>query len=253
MDTHPAQPQIDATQPTDGDVPSFGPARYWWRAVLVAAIITVPLNWLLGSLLWLPYYSGLFGFLVEGLIAGAVAFRVARAARPVTKWNRMVGIALLVVFSINVLLLFEYHHFRNKIALPPKFVTTRNRIIRQEKDEAARVAAVRAVETQAQQAFANMLANNFPPANAYGYARWATVAGVADIEVQGERERIEARHRGWIWPVRTGIGALLLALGFWLAFDALAQREPVRNVLLPGEPFDEIDDLDDEEDEAEEA
>jgi len=211
-------------------------------------MITVPLNWLLGSLLWLPYYSGLFGFLVEGLIAGAVAFRVASAARPVSKLNRIIGIALLVVFSINVLLLFEYHHFRNKIALPPKFVTTRNHIIRAQKDESARVAAIEAVETQAQQAFSNMLADNFPPANAYGYARWVTVTGLADIDVQGERERIEARHRGWIWPVRTGIGALLLALGFWLAFDALAQGEPVRNVLQPGESFDEIDDLDEDED-----
>lgn len=212
----------------------------------VAAIITVPLNWLLGALLWLPYYSGLFGFLVEGLIAGAVAFRVASRARPVSRLNRVLGISLLVVFSINVLLQFEYHHFGNKIPQPPKFAKARNQIIRIEKDEPTRIAAVRAIDAEVKQAFEAILRNQFPPANAYGYARWATVSGEMVLTVRGDAERIVAGHRGWVWPVRTGVGMILLALGFWLAFDALAQRDPVRNVLQPGEPFDEIDDLDDE-------
>ena len=38
------------------------------------------------------------------------------------------------------------------------------------------------------------------------------------------------------------LGAILLVVGLALAFDALKSPSPVRNVLLPGEEYEELDD-----------
>lgn len=230
-----------AVEPTAPTAISEAPAAFF-RALVVAAVVLLALDWLLGSLMWLPFFSGLLGFFVEGLIAGGVAFRFARRARPISRGRLWFGIIMLVAISMSGLLFFEYWHFCGRVGRAPYFSKTRNGVIQKETDETPRLAALAEVQSGTVRAFRDYLAEDYPPGGALGYARWATTSGIATIEFRGESQRIEAGHRGWIWPVRTAIGAILLAVSLALAFDALKSPVPVRNVLLPGEEYEELED-----------
>ena len=221
---------------TPTDPAAFG------RALAIAAIVLVVLDWLLGALMWLPFFSGLLGFFIEGLIAGGIAFRFARGARPVPRRRLWTGILLLVAIGMSGVLFFEYWHFCERVGRPPNYSRTRNAILKKEPDEATRLAALSDLSTESVRRFREFISREYPPGGTLGYAHWATVSGVAQIEVRGESQKVEAGHRGWVWPIRTAIGAILLAAGLALAFDALKSATPVRNVLLPGEEFEEIED-----------
>lgn len=232
----------DATKAVPAPVATpANPSALLW-ALTIAAVLLVALDWLLGSLMWLPFFSGLLGFFVEGLIAGGIAFRFARGARPVGRLRLWSGIALLVVIGMAGLVFFEYYHFCGRVSQPPNFSRTRNAILKEEADPSSRRAALDKVGDDAVGAFQSYLSDNDPPGGAIGYAIWATKSGVAKIQLRGETQKIEAGHRGWVWPIRTAIGAVLLTFGLALAFDALKSPLPVRNVLLPGEEYEELED-----------
>lgn len=239
-----AEPQQQTGIETDAEPPVVTPTdpAAFLRALAIAAILLLVLDVLLGTLLWLPFFSGLLGFFVEGLIAGGVAFRVARAARPVPRRRIWTGIILLVAISMSGVLYSEYAWFSWRVGRPPTFSRVRNSILKKELDETRRLAALAELSSESIEKFRAYLSELYSPGGAMGYARWATTSGVAPIEVHGETEKIEAGHRGWIWPVRMAIGAILLAVGLALAFDALKLVSPVRNVLLPGEAYEEIED-----------
>ncbi|MCB9855902.1 MAG: hypothetical protein H6818_09475 [Phycisphaerales bacterium] len=238
------EPQQQAGNAVDVGAPIVKPAdpAAFFRALVIAAILLLVLDVLLGTLLWLPFFSGLLGFFIEGLIAGGIAFRFARAARPVSRHRLWVGILLLVAISMSGVLYSEYWWFCGRVGRPPMFSKARNVILQKETDEARRLAALSELSTESVQRFKSYLSESSPPGGALGYARWVTKSGVASIDVRGETQKVEAGHRGWIWPVRTAIGAVLLAVGLALAFDALKLTTPVRNVLLPGEEYEEIED-----------
>lgn len=233
---------------TDADPTVRGPAKAkdnasaaFWRGVVAAGMVLVALDWLLGALLWLPFFSGLLGFLVEGLIAGGIGFRIARAARPVPRWKLWLGIALLVAVSSTALLWFEHHHFSAQVGRAPMFAEARTAAIRNASTDKARREAVREVGAESEAAFRAFLDRSYPPGGPLGYARWATGSGTATLQVRGVEDEVKAGHRGWAWPIRTGLGALLLLLGLALAFDGLKSPTPVRNVLSPGEEYEEIE------------
>ncbi|HPF41652.1 MAG TPA: hypothetical protein P5081_19465 [Phycisphaerae bacterium] len=229
--------------PTGGDAnvtPPY-PAAFTW-ALGVAAVGLLLLDCILGALMWLPFFSGLLGFFIEGLIAGGIAFRVARAARPVPRRRLWSGILLLTAISMVGVVTAESFWFSWRIGRPPNFTTLRNVILKGEADETRRLDALTSLSDESIAKFQAYLDGAYPPGGPYGYARWATALGVANIELRGETQRIEAGHRGWIWPIRTGIGAILLVIGLAMAFDALKFATPVRNVLLPGEEYEEIED-----------
>jgi len=225
----------------DAPAQASDPAAFW-RALVVAAVALVALDWLLGSLLWLPFYGGLLGFFIEGLIAGGIAFRFARPARPASRKRLWSGIAILVVVSMAAILFFEYWHFCGRVGRPPHFPRSRNHAQARADDDAGRRSALDRVGDEAIAEFRAYLSRDYPPGGPLGYARWATSNGFVELSVRDESQKIEAMHRGWVWPVRTAIGAVLLAFGLSLAFDALKSPEPVCNVLLPGEEYEEIDD-----------
>jgi hypothetical protein len=225
---------------TDGTRPDRQPVGFW-RGIGVAVLVLVALDWLLGSLLWLPFFSGLIGFLVEGLIAGGIGFRVARSARPVSRRDLWTGILFAVVISSAALLWFEFFHFSARIGRPPNFAKARNQALRDSEGDDARRAASKAIGAESIAAFHAFLESSYSPGGAIGYARWVTTSGETTLTVRGDEEKIVAEHRGWIWPIRSFVGALMLVLGLGLAFDALKSPTPVRNVLAPGEAYEEID------------
>lgn len=238
------EPQQQAESIGEPVVTAVVPEDPWafGRALIVAAVVLIALDWLLGMLLWLPFFSGLLGFFVEGLIAGGIAFRYGRRARPIGRRRLWSGIALLVVISMIGVLFFESYHFCNRVGEPPYFTRSRNLVLKSESDAASRKAALEELSSDAVSAIYAFLANEYPPGGMLGYARWATMSGTATIELRGESQSIRAEHRGWVWPTRTAIGAILLAVGLAMAFDALKDPTPVRNVLLPGEEYEEMED-----------
>lgn len=206
----------------------------WGSALGVAFVLLVCLDWLLVRLLWLPLFSGLFFFLVAGLLVGGLSFRLARNARPMTK-KRIAGGVLLVAFmSILVTICLEYRHVTNSIGSPPKFASVRNELVR-EVGSSARIDAL------VSERFKQQLTRDFPPGGPVGYVRWTLASGKMELEVEGTKEIVSTAHRGLIWPARTLAALLLTAAGLWLSFEALQSSDPVSNVLAPGEEYEEID------------
>lgn len=234
-------PNPENPPPTTLEPPPDRRPTAFWRGVAVAVLVLIALDWLLGALLWLPFFGGLIGFLVEGLIAGGLGFRVARSARPVSRRQLWAGILVAVVISSAAVLWFEYFHFSARIGRPPNFAKARNQALRDAEGDDGRRSASNAVGAESVTAFHNFLESEYSPGGAVGYARWVTTSGVAVLKVRDVEEKIEAEHRGWIWPIRSFVGALMLVLGLGLAFDGLKSPTPIRNVLVAGEEFEELD------------
>lgn len=202
--------------------------RAWLTACVTAVILLSALGWLLARLIWLPYYFGLFFYLVGGLLVGATAFRIGRPARPLAKATLVRGVVAVALVSVCISVLWEYAHFVATVGDPPRFAAARN----------AAVAAGRPpqeVEAAAARAFKEYLRTMHPPGGVVGYVRWSIESGEATLTVAGAGATLTTDHRGFIWPLRTLVAVLLVAGGLWSATESLRSAEPVTNILGPGE------------------
>ncbi len=224
---------IQSDSPPSPDPINSNPSA-WWSALAIAFVLLVGLDGVMAVLIWLPFYCGLFGFLVAGLIAGGVSFRVARRARPLS-WKRVLaGVFLLAVLSTFVMVGWEFWYISSTIGDPPKFARLRNTAMRKgESPDGIGEAAARR--------FRERLAADHPPGGALGYARWAMGTGKMRLELDGASETVSIGHQGFAWPARTVIACLLTALGLWLSFESLRSSKAVTNVLAAGEAYEEID------------
>lgn len=210
------------------DSPTRGRPDRWWLAVALALVLLGALGWLLARLIWLPFYLGLFFFLIAGLLVGAFTFRFARPARPVSKGRIIVGVALIAVVGSLVTSVWEYRGFAATAGGERQFPEARN----------AAVAAgrpVREVEALAAEAFRQALRDEYPPGGLLGYIGWAIHSGEMELTVGASTDTVTTAHRGLAWPIRTAAGMLLLAVGLWLSFESLRSATPVSNILAPGE------------------
>ncbi len=75
----------DPTETAVTETPQ-SPARrggsLWWLTVAVGVIVSMPFAWLLSYAAALPFYLGLFFFVLFGLVIGATMHRVASRRRP---------------------------------------------------------------------------------------------------------------------------------------------------------------------------
>lgn len=209
--------------------------KTWWSALALAFGLLVGLDWLLARLLWLPFYFGIFFFLVAGLIVGAVSFRVARGARPLTRGRIVRGILLLAGLSSLVTICWEYRFITAGAGAPPKFTDARNAALREGRSPTE-------VLRQAAESFRDGLADHFPRGGVVGYVRWAIASGEMKIKVADSTETVSiGGHGGLVWPIRTLAAMLLMAIGLWLSYEPLRSPQPISNVLAPGEAYEEID------------
>jgi hypothetical protein len=200
----------------------------WWMARIVALALMTPLAWLLARLVWIYYFFGLFFFLVAGLLVGAVAFRMARPARPIARGRLLRGILQLAVVVILLTTVFEFLHFRDTVGLPPKFAEARNAAV-----QAGRSA--RDVQSVAAEAYTKYLLDSYPPGGTIGYIQWTVREGTTSLSVDGVKETVHTAHAGWVWPVRTLAAGILLAAGLWFGLESLRRDSPLSNVLPEGE------------------
>ncbi|MCG8406355.1 MAG: hypothetical protein MI923_14245 [Phycisphaerales bacterium] len=208
--------------------------KSWWLALGVAFCLLAGLDWLLARLVWLPLYCGLFFFLVAGLLVGGVCFRLARAARPMTKVRIAGGVLFVAFMSTAVTIFWEYQYIAGSIGGPPEFAALRNKAVR-EAGSSARI------DNLATEQFKQQLVNDFSPGGPLGYVRWTIASGEMKLEVESVTENVSIDHRGFAWLIRTIAALILTAVGLWLSFEALQSPGPVSNVLAPGEEYEEID------------
>ncbi|HVP12150.1 MAG TPA: hypothetical protein VMV94_13310 [Phycisphaerae bacterium] len=206
-------------------------ARSWYGALFVSFLLLVATGFLLGRLIWLPFYFGLFFFLVAGLLAGALSFRIARQARPVSQGRIVRGICLVAVVAAVVTLGWEYEHVAKTIG-DGKFADARNRAAKAGRPQAE-------IRDGATGGFKAALAKTYPPGGFVGYVRWAMKSGEMAMEVGGCRDTVAISQSGYAWLLRTLIGAVLLGAGLWASFESLRSAQPVSNILAPGEEYEE--------------
>lgn len=206
--------------------------RRWLLARLVSLGLLVAFGFLLARLIWLPFYFGLFFFLVAGLLAGALSFRIARAARPISRSRILRGIAWLAVLAMIVTLCWEYQHVRATIGAPPKFHEARNAAVK-----AGRPPGY--IKDLASDEFRKGLRKAYPPGGPIGYVRWAASSGEMELAVDGTKDVGAIDQRGAAWVVRTVAALLLMAAGLYASFESLRSPLPVSNILPAGEEYEE--------------
>lgn len=214
---------------------SRSPFLVWLSVLAVALLILFALDYLLGLVIWLPLYCGLFGFLVAGLIAGGTAFRLARKLRPISRGRIWATGILLTLFNAPTALFFEYHHVASGVGELAGFSKLR---VRAAKEGSPRADIVERIEL----AFRDKLTSDFPPGGFLGYARWCVQSGEMPLQVDDASDIVSVSHRGWRWVIRSVIALVLTFVGLCFSFDGLRSAVPVRNILAPGEEYEDIDD-----------
>ncbi|MFH1418749.1 MAG: hypothetical protein ABII12_10765 [Planctomycetota bacterium] len=227
-----SDPDKPPTVPACERRPAPEQRRAWRFALLVVVLLLVPTSALLARLVWLPFYFGLLFFLVAGLLAGALSYRIARAARPISLQSLLGGLLFVAMVSIAVMVTWEYHHVAATVGDLPKFPDARNKAVR-----AGRSAGE--VRQSAAHAFKAALDVDYPPGGVIGYVRWAVGGGEMELDVEGCKDVVGISHTGLGWLIRTFLGFLLLTAGLWASFESLRSATPVSNVLAPGEEYEE--------------
>jgi hypothetical protein len=225
-------PNQSPSPPTLMESPWTGErAKPWYGALLVSFLLLVITGFLLARLIWLPFYFGLFFFLVAGLLAGAISFRMARRARPVSQGRIIRGVSLVAVAAAMVTLVWEYEHVAKTIG-DSKFADARNAAVKANRP----LGEVRKTATAC---FREALRETYPPGGVVGYARWAIRTGQMDLDVNACKDTVAISQQGYAWLARTVIGVILLAAGLWASFESLRSERPVSNILAPGEEYEE--------------
>lgn len=218
-----------ATLPATPTSPN--PGRTCAVAFAAAGLAAIPLAWLLARVVWLWYYSGLFGYLVAGLLIGGLAFRIARAARPISARRLLAGTLLVTLFAWTAALFFESRHVAATIGGHPRFPRVRESVL------AAGGTGVD-VTREAADAFRRALADRYPPGGLLGYVRWATDSGELDLALRDSTEHLSIGHRRYSWLARTIVALLLLVAGAWSGVESLRSSTPVSNILPPGAEYE---------------
>lgn len=203
-------------------------ARRWRMALVLAFGILLVLDWLLARLIWLPFYFGLFFFLVAGMLAGACSFRLACPARPVSRGRILLAAVLISGLSGVATTIWEYRDVVGHRIGERRFTKARNTAISERRPMVE-------VDASIEEAFTAALRADYPPGGPIGYVRWAVSSGEMTLTVLGCEDTVSIDHRGLAWMLRTLAAVLLVAVGLWLSFESL--RSPVRtsNILVPGE------------------
>jgi len=114
------QPTPEPADPHDEQEPSWDWSANrgrWLRGMVIALLTAAAVGSLLGYLAMLPFFLGLFFFLLLGLIPGAVLVRYGDPIRPVP--SRHLWIASLLLFACTwcVACYVEYHSLAGHVAV----------------------------------------------------------------------------------------------------------------------------------------
>lgn len=182
--------------------PRSTPAR-WWVAVLVGLIFAMPFAWLLSYAGMLPFYLGLFFFVLFGVMIGAVIHRVASPSRPYNRWAVLAGTTIVVLTTWLFSLVKESRDFPHDVAVN---AGNQTRSIGDQTIQEFRAAVEEDVR--------RFLRQSYPPGGTIGYVRWIFLSGELEREqIAGMRRPMQRPQRGYIWAIRVVLSLALLAYG----------------------------------------
>jgi len=183
--------------------PRKTPHMRWWKSVVSGLLVSLPVSWLLSYAGTLPFFLGLFFFVLFGLMIGAVMHRVAAPHRPYGTGALVAGTTLVVVGAWSVSLLKEGRDFPSDQAAHAGRKT--RDIGSMEIDEYQSVVATRIQE---------FLLERYPPGGAIGYMRWASTSGeIRRGELEDVSLTLTAPQSGYAWIIRVILSLALLAFG----------------------------------------
>lgn len=173
-------------------------------ATVIAILIGAPLGWLLSHLAMLPFYLGLFFFMLGGLLIGAIQYRIALPAAPMNRRTVLCGSILVILSMWLVSITFEYRH------LAPDAVD----FVKMERVRMT-AAQIKESEEQIPQRIREQLAIEYPPGGLLGYIQWAVRSGQMKVgQTDGGHPLVFRLKQGRIgWPLRVMLSIALLSFG----------------------------------------
>ena len=197
-----ASPELGpATTESPPEAPT--PKFRWPVAVLAACGVGLPIGWLLCYAALLPFFIGLFFFVLFGLLLGAVLYRVGHPTRPLRRRSVRLGVIVVVVFTWAVSMLTEGYDFPRQVA--KSAYEQPRRLPEGTTPEAYRRTSAADV--------ARYLREEFPPGGAIGYVRWAMASSRIDPPVGQLRKPFRSNQYRWWWVIRVVLSIVLLAYG----------------------------------------
>lgn len=200
----------------------------WWVGCIAGAVVSLPFAWLLSYAAMLPFFLGLFFFVLFGLIIGAVIHRVAAPNRPYATQPVLIGTVIVVMFGWSFSLIKEARDFPMGRAhyVADKTGYLGGRTVEEFQE---------AVATQLRQ----YLREHYPPGGAIGYMHWALTSGeIPKGSLADVRMKLGQPQRRYAWAIRVVLSLGLLAFGIGSQTWALrlARDRAVRAMDLPKEP-----------------
>ncbi|MFQ5491468.1 MAG: hypothetical protein ACE5GE_12170 [Phycisphaerae bacterium] len=203
---------------TDAATPTDLTAR-WMAAVAAGCLAALPIGWLLAFAALLPFYLGLFFFVLFGLILGAVVFRIGQPDRPLTRRRIVVGTACVVAVGWGTSLTTEARVFPSQVAEQAVMHYAKlPQGMNLKAFEEASTADVR-----------RHLHENYAPGGLIGYVRWAVTSSRIDPPVgQLRKPFLSSQPRHW-WLMRALLSCILLAYGVHSQLIALTRPDSQRD------------------------
>ncbi|MHC5109474.1 MAG: hypothetical protein ACYTHJ_06310 [Planctomycetota bacterium] len=185
----------------------------WWLSILAAAIIALPLSWLLNLAATLPFFIGLFFFALFGLFIGAACFRIAEPGRPYGPVKVLAGTTVLVLGTFGVAVIFEANSIGSMMSKEAVYLPTLD--LKGEPVEQFRARVAGEVDAY--------ITSAYPPGGWVGYIRWAVRSGRFPDGSLASVPRALTMNQSGNWF----IGRLVVSVGL-LAFGIASQTLPMR-------------------------
>ena len=189
-----------------------------WKSTIAGLLVAVLLSWtLLSVALSLPFFLGLFFFMLFGLVIGAVMFRLANPHRPVAKSGIIVSTAIVSLICWAVALYGECVEF------PEDFV---NRAVKSSElyipDN-----AYNEVCDQLDEFIVDYLKTNYPPGGVWGYLKMTAVGDPIKIDIPNQPKIVTLKPRvaPVSWWIRVVLSLVLLYIAVYAVTCDLAQAE----------------------------
>jgi hypothetical protein len=188
-----------------------GPHVRWWAAVVAGLIGSIPLAWLLSYAGALPYFLGVFFFLLFGIVLGATMHRVASPGRPYRLAALVAGTTIVVVVGWAGAVVIEGLEFPTDMGMK----ATRT---------SRRIPDVHAYRADVAKEVRRFLHTEHPPGGPLGYVRWIVTDGeIAKGQLPSVTQTLRRNPRKAWWAVQ-----MVLALGLF-AFGVGSQTLPLRS------------------------
>ena len=189
----------------------------WWLAVGVGIVGILPLAWLLSYAATLPFFLGLFFFVLFGLLIGAVMHRIASPSRPYRTPPLVVGTTIVLLLGWCLAIVNESRDFPENTAF---IAGKQTRYIGDRTIEEYRTAVAADIR--------RFLSEQYPPGGPLGYVRWVITSGeLKKGQIEGLVATQRPRQAGASWVIRAVLSVALLAFGIGSQTLALAKtRDP---------------------------